>query len=373
MNTGLSQENVTILELEAADGEEIRALARRAFPATQAGFVVPGKLGMVAADQGNIVAACLFKVLRLPSGGSVGFIAWLMTHLDFRGRGLAPTLLEASTRRLRDLNCGTVVTEIEGYNTASANTFLRAGYGRISLRQQCKRWPMPDLLRIWLRSGWLLDPGHFFWISDHEAPQPRPGSGWLAAVGGNTLLAVLAALFGGGLLRGAALSPPSLPETAACFFAVFTLLLAHAGGLWLVATASGLRLRYRPWAGGAGLSFLIALFFGAVMPLPGNFYPAGDGWDQRKLRQPFARGAGLSVFLILVAVLLGSWLRGQPAPWLGAAFGHTLLAVGKPLLIFNTLVAVAPFEGFHGRHLRDNNPRTWLLISGIAVWVVFAV
>ena len=50
MNTGLSQENVTILELEAADGEEIRALARRAFPATQAGFVVPGKLGMVAAD-----------------------------------------------------------------------------------------------------------------------------------------------------------------------------------------------------------------------------------------------------------------------------------------------------------------------------------
>lgn len=44
--------------------------------------------------------------------------------------------------------------------------------------------------------------------------------------------------------------------------------------------------------------------------------------------------------------------------------------VGKPLLIFDTLVAIAPFEGFNSRHLRDGNRLAWLGLSALAI-VVF--
>ena len=104
-------------------------------------------------------------------------------------------------------------------------------------------------------------------------------------------------------------------------------------------------------------------------PLPGNVYPPDDGWDQRRFRRLFGQGALLSTLLLTALVLLGRWLRSQTIHPFSDAFAFALLNVGKPLLVFNTLIAVAPFEGFHGRHLRDFNSWIWLLMSLLAVLV----
>lgn len=39
-------------------------------------------------------------------------------------------------------------------------------------------------------------------------------------------------------------------------------------------------------------------------------------------------------------------------------------------MVFDTLAAVAPFEGFNGRHLRDFNHLIWLALSAIAVIIL---
>jgi len=186
--TAAPTQSECIRDLTAEDNRAVAKLARHAFPATQSSFVYPGKTGTVATVNGTLVAACLVRVLRLPGGGRVGFVAWLMTHPDFRGRGLARKVVDAATRDLKADGCETLVTDIEGYNTASSNTFLRSGYGRVSFGQQLRRWNAVDLLWVWIRTGLVLDPGHFLWVTEPEAAKPHPVCGWLFSVGLNTLL-----------------------------------------------------------------------------------------------------------------------------------------------------------------------------------------
>lgn len=138
-----------IRDLQPADGEAIAGLAKTSFPVNQSGFVTPGKSGgKVIVINGNVVAASLLRVISLPSGRKVGFIAWLMTHPERRGQGLAGKLVAASTGCLASRGCEDIVTDVEGYNTSSANAFHREGYRRLSLGQQFFRWNPVD--SIWL-------------------------------------------------------------------------------------------------------------------------------------------------------------------------------------------------------------------------------
>jgi RimJ/RimL family protein N-acetyltransferase len=362
-----------IRDLTPEDASAVAKLAQRAFPRTQSGFVKAGDCGKVAESNGQVVAACLVRILRLPSGGNVGFIAWLMTDSDFWGRGLAGKLVGACTRELKDGICDTVLTDVEGYNTASANVFYRAGYGRLSMRQQLRKWNPIDLLWIHLRTGLVLDPGHYLWVSDTESETPHPFRGWLCALAANTVLALAAFSTGRGVFRSGHFVIPSPMDVMGFSAALALLLLAHPAGMMAMARREGQPFVYRPWTGGWGLSFLIALGFGSTFPLPGNLYPPGDGWDVRRFRRLSGRGALISTLLLAGCILLGGGLRHLSLHPFTDVFAIALLRVGKPLLLFNTLIAVAPFEGFHGRHLRDWNKGIWLAMSIVAVALFFVI
>lgn len=134
MNT---QAHIVIRGLKPKDYEAISALAKLSFPATQSQFVTPGKDGGIVIEMNeNVVAASLLRIIFLPSGRKAGFVAWLMTHPEYRGRGLAGKLVEASTEHLTSMQCEDIVTDIEGYNSGSANAFYRAGFRRISMGKQ---------------------------------------------------------------------------------------------------------------------------------------------------------------------------------------------------------------------------------------------
>lgn len=66
-------------------------------------------------------------------------------------------------------------------------------------------------------------------------------------------------------------------------------------------------------------------------------------------------------------IMLGSVLKDTATHEVLEYLGLGLVFVGKPLLIFDTLVAIAPFEGFNGRHLRDYSRLVWLALSALAV------
>ena len=71
--------------------------------------------------------------------------------------------------------------------------------------------------------------------------------------------------------------------------------------------------------------------------------------------------------LVAFLIILGSMLKDTANNEFLGYLGVALLFIGKPFLVFDTLAAVAPFEGFNGRHLRDYKRLIWLALSAIAV------
>lgn len=369
---------VVIRALRPEDREPVGALAARAFTAMQAAFVVPSRSGgVVALVDGRTVAASLVRVLDLPSGARVGMIAWLMTDPEQRGLGLATKLVNESVRRLRDAGCSAIVTDVEGYNTASANVFHGAGFRRPSLSGALRRWGPLDLLWLWIRTGVAVDPGHFLWVTDAEpaAAPPEPGApapmrARLFAIVLNALFALFALSLGGGLLLPGEAGLPDASGSLAALLGVAVLLVARESAMRLAAGADGPALAFRAWEGGWAISAVIAVAFGRVLPLPGNLYPAGDGWRTREHRARLGRSAVASTLVLCALVLAASAVRDQATPFVDE-LARVIVFVGKPLIVFDTLVAVAPFEGFNARHLRDHHKPTWIVMAslGIAVFL----
>lgn len=363
-----------IREITAEHREAIANLAKRSFPANQARFVVPGEAGgyaIMVDDQ--VVAAVLLRIIHLPRGHKIGFIAWLMTHPDHRGRGWAGQLVDAGTQRLREAGCSDVVTDVEGYNTGSANVFYRAGYRRMSVRQQIRRWHLVDTIWLWIKTGLAVDPGHFLWVMDAPVEEHSLWRGRSAAMVGNTALVLCAFSLGGGLFLSRPAAFPSPSAVLGFFVGVCLLLAAREAGLRWMGWRNQSALEYRPWIGGWGVSLLIAVGFGNTFALPGNMYPCGDGWSTRKYRRMLGRGAIISTLLVAGLILVGSLMRDAALHPVFNYTGTALLFVGKPLLIFDTLIAVPPFEGFNSRHLRDYHWFVWGAASALSLVIYFGL
>ena len=361
-------ETEELRDLKDEDHGAITALARISFPLTQSRFVVPSEAGgKVVTINGNFAAASLLRIIDLPSGRRTGLIAWLMTHPDYRRRGLAGKLVKASTAQLQAQGCDDIVTDVEGYNSGSANVFFGEDYQRLSLWQQLNRWNPVDIIWLWIRTGFAVDPGHFLWVFRGQSERVRPWIRRLWAVFLNTFLGVLAFSLGGGIFLSGSPSVPTVLSAVAFLVGISTLLAAREIGMRLFSWFYEQPLEYREWSGGWAMSLLIAIGFGRTLPLPGNFYPPGDGWSTRHFQTLLGQGAMASTLLVACLVILGSFISETGAnEWL-TPFAMALVFVGKPLLVFDTLVAVAPFEGFNGRHLRDYNRLLWLALSAIAV------
>ncbi len=361
-----------VRDLRQDDHKAVFELARITFPINQSRFVDVGNAGgkVVTAD-GKLVAASLLRTFSLPSGRKVGFVAWLMTHPEYRGRSFAKLLINASNAHLQAQDCDDIATDVEGYNTGSANAFFRSGYQRLSMWQLVRRWSLLDVIWFWIKSRWAIDPGHFLWVAEAVGKDASPWRDRSLSLLFNTLLALLATLMGGGLFLSGGSVTLSIHSGAAFIAGIGSLLAAREMGLRLVSVYYRQPLEYRAWSGGWGLSLLIALGFGKVLPLPGNLYPSKDGWSTRDLQTMFGQGAIVSTLLVICLILLGSYsIKAQSSDFF-AQFGYVLLAVGKPLLLFDTLVAVAPFEGFNGRHLRDYNRWVWIILSAFSVILLF--
>lgn len=225
------------------------------------------------------------------------------------------------------------------------------------------------MIGLSIKTGFAVDPGHFFWVYDGVKPKNKPYSDRLFALAFNALLAVFAFSLGGGIFLSGSPFFPSIYEFAAFFLGVCILLAAREIGMRLVAWLSGTPLEFRAWTGGWGISLLVAIGFGSPFPLPGNMYPQGDGWRVQNYQDMFGRGAVVSTMLVAFLILLGALLKDTANNEFLGYLGQALLCVGKPLMVFDTLVAVAPFEGFNGRHLRNYNRLVWLPLSAIAVLI----
>ena len=367
-----SESLITVRSLHAEDTERLRAIAQRAFPPTQSGFVRVGKdHGLVGCVDGEVAAAAVLRVIKLPSGRRIGMVAWLLTDPDYQGLGLASRLVTDAVAQLKAAGCDTVLTDVEGHNTASANVFHSQGFERLSPGAQWQRFGVLDTVWLWVRTGLALDPGHFLWVYDAAKPSGRIGMQRGGSVVANTLWACIA-LFWGGWLLGSGMAWPNASQALAVLLAVLCLFSIREASMRLTAWYLGQPLVYRAWEGGWGITVGIALLFGNLFPLPGGLYPPGDGWKYRDglpTLGPIALAGTLAVAATVAAALWLHSVVAQPslAVWLSA-----LLFVGKPLLLFDSVMVFAPFQAFNARRIFDYNRVLWGLVAilGLGLFVL---
>jgi len=346
------------------DAAGIARLAARAFPRSQAVFVRAGREGFVVDGEDGLAAAVLLRTITLPGGRRIGFVAWAMTDPAHQGRGLASALARLGVERLEALGCDTVVTEIEGHNAASEGTFRKLGFRRIGPGAQVAAFGLLGAARVRLGIGTSTDPGHFIWLRGAEPAPTVEGRERVLAWAINGVFALLALAMGGGLLLGGAPALPSGGEAGFALMGVVVLLGAREAAMRRAARARGLAVTYRAWDSGLGITAPVAVLFGSLFPLPGSVYPAAEGRPARDAGPALATAALAGT--LAVALLVGLAL------WAGTAFAGTVLAtaasgvlsVGKPLLLFDTLMPFPPFHAFNARRIFEHHRGLW---AGLAV------
>lgn len=321
---------------------------------------------MVEAEEG-LAAAILLRVFDMPSGQRVGLVAWVMTDPVHRGRGLAPALVGRGLARLEEMGCGRILTEIEGHNTASMAVFRRTGFRPVGLRGQIAEFGPLGAALLRIRTRYAFDPGHALWLKDHAHEGVPEARQRIAVWGLNWLFALLALALGGGLLQGGPVRVPSGPDTLHLLVAVVLVLGLREAAMRLAAGARGLPVTFRGWDSGLGITAPIALLFGRLFPLPGSVYPRDPDWRYPDalpaLGAAALAGVGALAAIVAVALLVVTTAPGTTA----AAFAGSVLLIGKPLLLFDTVLPFPPFQAFAARRIYDFSRFAWLGAAAVGL------
>ncbi|WP_045222064.1 GNAT family N-acetyltransferase [Desulfonatronum thioautotrophicum] len=352
----------TIRKISADDWPALQAMARRSFPAPQGRFIRPTEEGFMALVENTPAAAVFLRTFPLRDGRRVGYIAWLFTDPAFQGQGLAKSLIAASVARLEEVNCRHILTDIEGHNTASAYSFAGNGFRRIGFADQWRIVGPANLPRLWMRT---VDPGHFIWMRDAIPVMPRPGLQRLSAFGLNWLFALIAVLFGSGLLSfNMALSQPSGLEALALLLGVVLVFGVREATMRMTAKAKGWPLEYRIWDSAFIFALPVAVLFGQLFPLPGGLYPRQDRWRYPDALPALGLAAVAGTASVMALVALALAVSGMQVGGFAQALAGALLFIGKPMLLFDSILAFPPFSCFNARRIFDLHRGLW---AGFAV------
>lgn len=349
-----------IRKFSADDWPALQAMARRSVPAPQDRFVSPTEEGLVAVVDDSPAAAAFLRTFTLRDGRRVGNIAWLFTDPAFQGQGLAKSLMAASVARLKELDCHLILTDIEGHNTASSNSFAGNGFRRLGFADQWRIFGPIHLPRLWVKTRYAVDPGHFIWMRDADPVLPRPALQRAIAWGLNWLFALSASLFGAGLLSfNVALNRPAGTEAIALLLGVVLVFGVRETAMRMTAKARGWPLEYRIWDSAFLFAVPIAVLFGKLFPVPGGLYPRQDKWrfPDAQPALGLAAAAGTASVMTLVAAALS--LSGGHAGEFLQTLASALLFIGKPLLLFDSILAFPPFSCFNARRIFDLHRGLW--------------
>ncbi|MGY6411757.1 MAG: N-acetyltransferase family protein [Alkalilacustris sp.] len=326
-----------------------------------------GSEGVVIDGEHGLAAAVLVRVIALPGGRRIGFIAWAMTDPGYQGRGLAPALAELSIARLEALGCDSIVTEIEGHNAASETAFRKLGFRRIGPGAQVAAFGLLGAARARLSIGYSTDPGHFIWLRGAEPAPIAEGRERALAWALNGAFTLLALAMGSGLLLGGMPALPSVGDAGVALLAVALVLGIREWAMRTAARARGLTVTYRAWDSGIGITSAVAVLFGSLFPLPGSVYPAGEDWRARDAGPALATAALAGSVAVAVLVGVALWAGAAFAGTLGATAAAGVLLIGKPLLLFDTLMAFPPFHAFNARRIYELHRGVWACMAVLGI------
>ena len=173
-------------------------------------------------------------------------------------------------------------------------------------------------------------------------------------------IALIAVLFGPGLLSfNMVLNRPSGTEALALLLGVVLLFGVREAAMRMTAKAKGWPLEYRMWDSAFIFALPVAVLFGKLFPIPGGLYPRQNNWHYPDALPALGRAAAAGTASVMVMVALALTVSGMHAGGFVQALASALLFIGKPLLLFDSILALPPFSCFNARRVFDLHRGLW--------------
>jgi len=334
----------SVSRMKEEQQSEVEALMAASFEKSLASiFFLHPPTTLVVTYEERVVAGLNLDVFQVNKRVKMGYLGWLYTAREHRGKGLAGLLLEAAIPFLRDLGCTDMAGCIEGDNPASFKQLERSGFCRMSLGGQIKRFGV-GLFKLYHHASRFFDMGYFLWHRslDGSAQKPHPEGGKALAitVAANLLLTLPIAL---GWNIPAYLGLSLVKDKRALVWGVIFSIIVRTASQAAVAHRAKVKVVYLGWDTAYLAALLAPLLFGLPFPAPGNVYIKGSAWSLEDEAGLLARMALVSnTVLSLLVVLIPN--------------AYTFL-----LLIVDTLFFFYPFCGFNASRVKRGGRRARLL------------
>lgn len=330
----------TICPMPPDKEEETRALMARCFDQSLAGiFFLHPESTLVVLHEGKVVAGLNADVFPVKPGVKIGYLGWLYTDENHRGKHLAGLLLQEAIVFLRNLGCTDLCACVEGDNPASFKQLHMAGFRMIRLLGQLKRFGFATA-KVWKHASRFFDMGYFLWYlrldGKQPAEHPKNLTAFILGSLANTFL-VLPLAFGWNLpaLAGVSVRPQLL-------WVPFASLLIRTLAMWMVATLRNVKVVYYQWDTSYLSALLLPFLLGLPFPVPGNMYIEGCNWS------PKAECSTLGAMAFVSNLCLALFSIFVPNP-------YTLM-----LLVLDTFGFFYPFCGFNASRLKRAGMMVWL-------------
>ncbi len=368
-----------------ADTDEEREaaveLARPLFPRTYRANIRQTDHMLVAWGDGEIIGGLIMKV-RTVEDKQIGFFSWIFTAAHARQQGVASELVSEGCSYLSEQGCEMVVTDIEGFNSASTALFSSAGFTRTTSRELFGQLGARGLVRVWITLSYQFDFGHFLWATslpdgaESKASASDESETIASATDGPRALALSWAM------NILAIWVAAATVTAVPTFGVTgAQLLAFTGAglllfgvrylpLWALTRGQPLEWRYRGWFNGVPISLALGAVLGIFFPTTGDRYPTRGTWRYTDELRRIGPAAALSATLTLGLVIVAAQAPELFPTLAGASTAGGVLFVGISLLVVDLLFVLTPFQCYRGRRIYDWNRVVWVVLAGVTAVVI---
>jgi GNAT superfamily N-acetyltransferase len=367
MDSGMKKEsNLRIRPMQVDEKKAVHHMMVRSFPLVQRWFFSFTPHVLIAEQNGQLFGAVVLKLVPISKDHKDGLIYWVFTVPEARGMNIGQKLVEAGITFLEEQGCERILTCVEGYNTSSNKLFSTRDFSIRSPGEQFRHYGMWGTLALWVKIFHYIDIGHFVWSRPAAKKADSPALQWWGTIVATMLIAWLA------LWRKNDFGEVILMVLPAALTAVVIFFGLRYLAMRLTAHHYKLPVRYRAWESGFPLSLLIALAGGVLFPIPGTIYPASNNWRYRDLIPKLGPIALIGTLSVL-AITYGLWalshftiLSLNVKTWV-----DTYLFIGKPIVLFDTVMIFFPFVSFSGRRIWDWNRAIWVVLAVAAVVVFF--
>jgi GNAT superfamily N-acetyltransferase len=338
----MSQYAVTVMQ-EGQRGE-VEALMAASFEKNLSSiFFLHTPTTLIVTCNDQVVAGLNLDVFVVNRRVKMGYLGWLYTHSEHRGRGLAGMLLEAAIPFLRDLGCTDIAGCVEGDNPASFKQLERALFSRMSLGEQIKRFTC-GLPTVYRHASRFFDMGYFLWHRSLDGWKKKPqleGIQALVATLAANLILSLPIILGWNV--PALLGFTFVQDTRLLVAGIVLSLSVRTASQMVVAARAKAEVTYLGWDTAYLTALLAPLLLGLPFPVPGNVYIRGSHWSLKEHGGLLSQMALFSTCtLALLCVVIPN--------------AYTLL-----LLLLDTLFSFYPFCGFNASRLKRAGRWTRLL------------